>query len=463
MLSFKNLILRLGDLRRHFASDRRPRRQSRSSLNVELLESRWVPASVGLKTAVLDFTGESITAAQMSQGGWGAAGAKTVPSFRSLFASPSAADAAIAQIVNKVRLDYAPYNINIVTAEFASQSFRLTDALVGDAFMFVTGGTNTISSAFGAGIFGLAPVDAGNLSDNIAFAFGQNLVGSFSSTAQMVNAVARTISHELGHTFGLEHITDTAGDAVSHHLMNAPSGGVDPRDFSRDFGFMDWTFNTVAGPQNAHEILSRPTVLGPSTNSWAAVLRPGTLTLMGTDAANVIDVTPNATNTSWTVTGAGVTRIVTQVSIDTTSVNPFDQNLNTILVYAKGGDDQVTIGAAVTESAQVYGGEGNDTIYGGAGRDFLFGNAGTDRLFGQGGNDWLCGGAGTDYLYGGRGNDYLIGSDSLFGVVTRDLTRDYLYGEEDADTIVNFRDDFWRPEDYMLTDSLDTITWHSAT
>src|SRR5262245_1889106 len=96
-------------------------------------------------------------------------------------------------------------------------------------------------------------------------------------------------------------------------------------------------------------------------------------------------------------------------------------------------------------------------------KDFLFGGGGTDYLYGRGGNDWLCGGAGTEHVYGGQGSDFLIGSDALFGAWTLDLTRDYLYGEEGADTIVNFRDDFLRPEDFMLTDSLDTVVWHSAT
>jgi Ca2+-binding RTX toxin-like protein len=226
---------------------------------------------------------------------------------------------------------------------------------------------------------------------------------------------------------------------------------------------MDLTFNTGAGPQNAHEILSQNHILGPSANAWSAVLRPGTLTLTGTDARDDILVDAYDQNAFWTVSGAGVTRTVTQASIDTTSVNPFDQRLNTILAYAKGGNDEVTIDLIVTESAQIWGGAGHDTILGGAGNDLLFGNDGNDHIFGNDGNDWMCGGAGSDDLHGGRGSDHLIGSDSLFGAFTRDWTQDFLYGDEDADSIENFRDDFWRPEDYMMLDPLDSVIWHSTT
>jgi hypothetical protein len=161
--------------------------------------------------------------------------------------------------------------------------------MVGDVFIAVTGGTNTVASNFSSGIFGVAPVDAGNVNDDIGFVFGRNIVDSFTTREAVINSMARTISHEMGHTFGLEHTTDTAGDAVSHHLMNAPSGGIDPRDFTRDFVFVDQTFNTDIGPQNAYQILSRSDVLGQSTRAWMAVLNPGTLTIYGSELSLLRD------------------------------------------------------------------------------------------------------------------------------------------------------------------------------
>jgi hypothetical protein len=68
------------------ASDRR--RPKSSFLEIENLETRLVPATLGVsKLAVLDFDGDSLTAAELSQGGWGNLGATTVSGMTSLFNS----------------------------------------------------------------------------------------------------------------------------------------------------------------------------------------------------------------------------------------------------------------------------------------------------------------------------------------------------------------------------------------
>ena len=73
---------------------------------------------------------------------------------------------------------------------------------------------------------------------------------------------------------------------------------------------------------------------------------------------------------------------------------------NTSLIQAFGQDGNDTI--SLDESfgplpkANLFGGNGNDTLTGGSGNDQLFGQAGADTLFGKSGNDLLFGGDGKD-------------------------------------------------------------------
>ncbi|MDB5351277.1 MAG: cya 2 [Planctomycetota bacterium] len=107
-----------------------------------------------------------------------------------------------------------------------------------------------------------------------------------------------------------------------------------------------------------------------------------------------------------------------------------------------GGPDDVGVGNVASESDQLDGGAGNDTVRGGAGEDYMIGGAGNDllrgghdadRIFGddvkstlsgndtihgEGGNDVIDAGAGKDLVYGGAGADVLrggVGDDTLVG------------------------------------------------
>jgi hypothetical protein len=78
-----------------------------------------------------------------------------------------------------------------------------------------------------------------------------------------------------------------------------------------------------------------------------------------------------------------------------------------IYVNAGLGNDRVTIDASITESTQLFGSEGNDTISGGAGPDNIYGGNGNDSLMGNAGDDVLVslGGGALDRLTGGDGID----------------------------------------------------------
>ena len=73
------------------------------------------------------------------------------------------------------------------------------------------------------------------------------------------------------------------------------------------------------------------------------------------------------------------------------------------------GHDALVIDEAVTQLAEVNGGNGDDYISGGLGKDNFTGAAGLDTLVGHGGDDKLYGGVGDDVLEGGAGADLLDG------------------------------------------------------
>jgi Ca2+-binding RTX toxin-like protein len=82
-----------------------------------------------------------------------------------------------------------------------------------------------------------------------------------------------------------------------------------------------------------------------------------------------------------------------------------------IQVFGQAGDDAISLDETngPLPAAQLFGGDGNDTLTGGSGADLLFGQAGDDVLFGKGGNDQLFGGDGNDTLTGGAGTDQVFG------------------------------------------------------
>jgi Ca2+-binding RTX toxin-like protein len=91
--------------------------------------------------------------------------------------------------------------------------------------------------------------------------------------------------------------------------------------------------------------------------------------------------------------------------------NPTVANTSLIQVFGQGGNGIITLNEAngALPAANLFGGNGNDTLTGGSGNDMLFGQSGNDTLLGKGGNDLLFGGDGNDTLTGGDGNDQMFG------------------------------------------------------
>jgi Ca2+-binding RTX toxin-like protein len=86
-------------------------------------------------------------------------------------------------------------------------------------------------------------------------------------------------------------------------------------------------------------------------------------------------------------------------------------NTSLIQVFGQGGNDNIFLDETngALPAANLFGGDGNDTLTGGSGNDSLFGQNGDDTLLGKGGNDLLFGGDGNDVLTGGTGDDQVFG------------------------------------------------------
>jgi|CXWL01.1.fsa_nt_gi Ca2+-binding RTX toxin-like protein len=130
-----------------------------------------------------------------------------------------------------------------------------------------------------------------------------------------------------------------------------------------------------------------------------------TLNIIGTAAANVLDVLFN---------GASIT------SVEGGAVS----NVETVTVDLAGGNDTLSYaGSAAAVTVNLVTGvasgfasiAGIENVTGGNGADTLISGAGAQTLTGGGGDDTLDGGAGADTLVGGAGNDtYIVtGNDTV--------------------------------------------------
>jgi Ca2+-binding RTX toxin-like protein len=116
-------------------------------------------------------------------------------------------------------------------------------------------------------------------------------------------------------------------------------------------------------------------------------------------------------NTIVTSRDAAGRILVNGGAVTTVGGTPTVANTTLIQMFGQGGDDTLSISEVngAMPAANIFGGDGNDTITGGSGNDLLFGQAGNDTILGKGGDDFLFGGDGNDTLDGGTGNNQLFG------------------------------------------------------
>jgi Ca2+-binding RTX toxin-like protein len=127
----------------------------------------------------------------------------------------------------------------------------------------------------------------------------------------------------------------------------------------------------------------------------------GVLSVLGDSLDNTITVRRDAAGNILVNGGA----------VPVAGGRPTVANTGLIQVFGQAGNDTISLDETngALPGAQLFGGNGNDTLTGGSGNDLLFGGAGNDTLIGKGGNDQLFGGDGNDTLIGGSGDDQMFG------------------------------------------------------
>ena len=129
-------------------------------------------------------------------------------------------DDAIADITRQVRELYQPFDLRVVNRRPASGRFT----------MIVIGGTpNDFNDERGCSILGLATLDCKNNNhSNVGFAASACLYGQIWDPDDARRQIARTISHEAGHNFGLAHSANSGSimDYMSGMSLQWGSGSI---------------------------------------------------------------------------------------------------------------------------------------------------------------------------------------------------------------------------------------------
>lgn len=202
-------------------------------------------------------------------------------------------------------------------------------------------------------------------------------------------------------TFVLPSETLSAGNRTFTRFSQAASES----GMSRIYGGIHFAFDNTAGLKAGDRIgkyvMSQ---LFRKNREATASLSSGQLILHGTSSADRLRL----------VGRAGMLNVTDGSRV----VGRFAQSqVTSIVIGAGNGNDDVTL-VNVGQSAEIYGGRGNDVLTGSNGADHLFGGDGHDILYGGAGNDHLDGGTGRNILFGGSGQDVLHGIrgvDLLFG------------------------------------------------
>lgn len=128
------------------------------------------------------------------------------------FAGYGSRQASIDNILAMVRADYVRWNVEFVTTRPASGAYT----------MVVVGGLPSLVGE-SEGVAGLAPLDAGNPNPS-------DVVFAFSEVVWTDRLLANVISHEAGHSFGLDHLKPV--DAIMY-----PTVHDNLKDFRRGYTY----------------------------------------------------------------------------------------------------------------------------------------------------------------------------------------------------------------------------------
>ncbi len=128
-----------------------------------------------------------------------------------------------------------------------------------------------------------------------------------------------------------------------------------------------------------------------------------TLVIQGTEGNDKINVSLDGANLHVTIKGE-------KVDFD----KNFAQAISRIEIYGLAGNDRITIDAAVTTPAFIFGGAGSDNVHAGGGATVVVGGQGQDQIFGGAGRSILIGGTGHDEIHAGAGDALMIAGSTKF-------------------------------------------------
>jgi hypothetical protein len=152
-------------------------------------------------TLYLDFDGHS-------QGNWGSFSDIEIPAFQGDVDD-------IMYIVQVVTDDFAPFDVNVTTVEPEAEAL-----LSGAGWRAVIGG-NGSSHGYSQGILGIAYMN------DFTWGGDPNAIFVFSDNFRDMREIGNTVSHELGHTVGLQHYWFDANDNGAYDSgENTNSGAI---------------------------------------------------------------------------------------------------------------------------------------------------------------------------------------------------------------------------------------------
>lgn len=168
----------------------------------------------------------------------------------------------------------------------------------------------------------------------------------------------------------------------------------------------------------------------------------GTLSIVGTQANDTVDLRRDAGTLTVTVNG------------ERHEFNYAD--VKRVKARLLGGNDSfVTHGSAsarrITRPMTIEAGTGRDHVTGGLGNDVISGQGGNDDINGNDGNDLISGDAGDDHIRGGLGDDLLTGGSGKDRIEAFSPTSTLMYGDDIA-VGRSIRRDTW-DHDQIITHS----------